>query len=139
MRVLRWFALVVVVASVAVPVRAADDVEQEMRQVESALTRIAQDQQSVYQQFQMVQGMLRGEEAKMQPLQTYTPPVNPPNYDDIMREDESRKARIRQYQDELDRLYSRYRELEEQRTDLTRTLSALAQQRSKDNGRSTVP
>lgn len=134
-RLLRWLSLVVAV--VAVPVWATEDVEQEMRRVESALTGIAQDQQSVYQQFQMVQVLLRGEEAKTQPVQTYTPPAAPPNYDDIKREEDARSARIKKYQDELDRLYSRYRELEEQKRDLKRTLSALAQQRSKD--RDTAP
>ena len=102
------------------------------RRIESALSRISQEQQSVYQQFQMVQEMRRSEQAQMQPLQSYTPPATPPNYDDVKREEETRAERIQQYQYEIDRLYARYRELEEQKKPLLDELSALAQRRSEE-------
>jgi len=73
---------------------------------------------------------LHSEQAKMQPLQSYTPPSTPPNYDDVKREEEDRTQRIKEYQYELDRLYARYRELEDQKKPLLDELSALAQQRS---------
>ncbi|MGZ8211598.1 MAG: hypothetical protein ACXWUH_13915, partial [Burkholderiales bacterium] len=72
---------------------------------------------------------------KMQPLQSYTPPSPPPNYDTVMREQNARAARIKHYQDELDRLYSRYLELETRRAEFVQTLSALAQQRGKETER----
>lgn len=125
-----WLALVL--GMLTVPVWAADDIEQQMRRVESALTRIAQDQQSVYQQFQMVQVLLRSEESGIQPLQSYTPPASPPNYDDVKREESERRARIKQHQGELERLFARYRELEEQKKGLVRALSDLAAQRSRN-------
>jgi hypothetical protein len=68
----------------------------------------------------------------MQPLQSYTPPTTPPNYDDVKREEEARAERVKQHQYELDRLYARYRELEEQKKPLLDELSALAQRRSQE-------
>jgi predicted nucleic acid-binding Zn-ribbon protein len=129
--VLRWTCLIV--GLLVFPAWAAGDIQQEIRRVEAALAMLAQDQQSVYQQFQMVQVLLRSEESRMQALQTYTPPATPPSYDDVRREEGSRTARIRQYQDELDRLYSRYRELEAQRNEMLKALSALVQQRNEDD------
>jgi len=125
---LRWLPLVL--ALLAGPAWSADDAAQEIRRVEAALSRISQEQQSVYQQFQMVQELRRSDERQMQPLQSYTPPPTPPNYDDVKREEEARTQRIKEYQYELDRLYARYRELEEQKKPLLEELSALAQQRS---------
>jgi hypothetical protein len=124
---LRW--LLLALGLLGVPAWAADDLAQQVRQVESALARISQEQQSVYQQFQMVQEMRRSAQAQMQPLQSYTPPPTPPNYDDVKREEEERTQRIKDYQYELDRLYARYRELEEQKKPLLEELSALVQQR----------
>ena len=121
--------LLLVTAMLAVPAWAASSIAQDTREVESALARVTAEQQSVYQQFQMVQVMLRSEEAKTQPLPTYTPPATPPNYEDVIREQNARTTRIKQYQDEQDRLYSRYRDLETQRAQLVQALSALAQQR----------
>ena len=125
---MRWAILIGLV--LGVPALAAEDIDREVRRVESALTRISQEQQSVYQQFQMVQELRRSDQTQMQPLQSYTPPATPPNYDDVKREEEARADRVKQYQYELDRLYARYRELEEQKKPLLDELSALAQRRS---------
>jgi len=124
-----WRWLVVALALLAGSAGAADDVAQEIRRIEAALALISQEQQSVYQQFQMVQEMRRSLQAQMQPLQSYTPPPTPPNYDDVKREEEERARRINDYQYELDRLYARYRELEEQKKPLLEALAELAQQR----------
>ena len=108
----------------------AAEVGQEHRRIEAALALIGQEQQSLYQQFQMVQTLLRSEPVKPVP----PPPVSYAdpgllNYEDVRREETARLARIAEYQRELERLYSRYRELDAQRTELLRTLSELAQQR----------
>jgi hypothetical protein len=126
--------LVLLAALAAPPVEgfADDDDAAQVRRIESALGRIQSEQQSVYQQFQMVQELRRSEQAQAQPLQSYTPPATPPNYDDVKREEEARAARVKQYQYELDRLYARYRELEEQKKPLLDELSALAQRRSNE-------
>jgi chromosome segregation ATPase len=126
----RWFPLVLGLLVSAG--WAANDVDQEMRRVEAALARISQEQQSVYQQFQMVQELRRSAQAQMQPLQSYTPPPTPPNYDDVKREEEERTQQIKQYSDELDRLYARYHELEEQKKPLLDELSALAQRKPQE-------
>ena len=127
---LRWLPLVL--GLLAGPAWAADDIQQQVRRVEAALTRISQEQQSIYQQFQMVQELRRSDERQMQPLQSYTPPPTPPNYDDVKREEDERAQRIKEYQYELDRLYARYRELEEQKKPLLEELSALAQRKTEE-------
>jgi len=127
MGILRWLPLVI--GLLAAPAWAADDIDQEIHRVESILASISQEQQSVYQQFQMVQALRLAEERHMQPL-PITPPETAPNYEDVRRDDNSRATRVRQYQDELERLYSRYRELAEQKKQLLETLSSLVQQRS---------
>ena len=110
------------------PALTAETVQQQARRVEAALARITQEQQALYHQFQMVQDLRRNDERQMLPLPTYAP-ASPPNYDDLRREETARADRVRQYQYELDRLYARYRELEEQKRPLLETLSVLAQQR----------
>ena len=119
---------------VAAAVLAAESpVLQQMRQVDAALARITQEQQSVYQQFQMVQELRRNDERHMLPIPSSAmPPTSPPNYDDVRREQEARAQRFAQHQSELDRLYARYRELEEQKRPLLEALSALAQQRAEE-------
>ena len=127
---IRWIALVL--ALLAAPGWSADSVLQQMRQIEAALGRISQEQQAVYQQFQMVQELRRNEERQLLPMQTYSLGPTPRNYEDVKREEETRALRVRDLQYELDRLYTRYRELEDQKRPLLDTLSALAQQRAQE-------
>jgi hypothetical protein len=102
-----------------------------MRQVEAALTRVTQEQQSIYQQFNMVQELRRNDERQMLPLPLYgVTPGSPPNYDDVKRLEDARAQRVRDLQYEADRLYTRYRELDEQKRPLLEALSSLAQQRA---------
>jgi chromosome segregation ATPase len=102
----------------------------QIKRLETALDRIQAEQQSVYHQFQMVQELRRSDiQQYQQSIQVYTPPATPPNYDDVVREKEQRDARMRQYDDEVERLYDRYRELEEQKRPLLDRLSELAQGR----------
>jgi predicted nucleic acid-binding Zn-ribbon protein len=108
---------------------AADGVQQQVRAVEAALARITQEQQSIYQQFQMAQELRRSDERQMQPLPLYGVPTSP-NYEDIKRDEAARAQRVKDLQAEVDRLYARYRELEEQKKPLLEQLSALAQQRT---------
>jgi hypothetical protein len=124
-------SVLLLLALLGMPAWAADDVDQEIRRVESLLAATVQEQQSVFQQFQMVQALRASEERQVQPVQSYTPPASPPNYDDVRREESTRAARIKQYQEEMDRLYPRYRVLEEQRKQLLELLSTLAPARSR--------
>jgi hypothetical protein len=109
---------------------AQEDVDVQIKRLEITLNRIQAEQQSVYQQFQMVQELRRSElQRAQQSIQVYTPPATPPSYDDVVREKEQRKAQMSRYDDELDRLYARYRELEEQKRPLLDQLSDLARGR----------
>ena len=109
---------------------AQEDVDVQIKRLEITLNRIQAEQQSVYHQFQMVQELRRSElQRAQQSIQVYTPPATPPSYDDVVREKEARETQMRRYGDELDRLYSRYRELEEQKRPLLDQLSDLARGR----------
>ncbi len=95
-------------------------------QLEITLNQLNQAQQSVYQQFQMVQE-LRRNETRIDPpqavLNTSEAPYsmggansNPSlNYDENVRFQRERQERLRQYTRDLNDLYSRYSELEEQK------------------------
>lgn len=109
------------------PVATPDQLDAQMRRVETALNRIAQEQQSVYQRFQMLQEMRRAElQQSAQQGESYTPPATPPNYEDVVRERNAREQRLQQYNDEIDRLYARYRELDVQKQPLLDAMSELA-------------
>jgi hypothetical protein len=126
----RWFPLVF--ALLAAPGWPAESVQQQMRQIEATLGRVTQEQQALYQQFQMVQELRRNEERQLLPIQTYSLGAPPRNYEDVKREEETRGLRVRELQYELDRLYARYRELEDQKRPLLDTLAQLAQQRAEE-------
>jgi hypothetical protein len=117
----------------AVPAAAQTDftsqaeLDSQIKRIEVALNRINMEQQSVYQQFQMIQELQRGAMLRSyQSTQVYTPPPTPPDYDDMVAERRAEDARVEGYAGELDRLYARYRELEEQKRPLLDELSELA-------------
>ena len=106
----------------------------EIRRIEAQLTLLQQVQQSAFQQFQMIQELRRAEiEAQypqvIQNLPDYAMGNAPPNYDDLVRQKAEREYRIKQYTEDLNRLYARYREIEDQKKALLERLSQLAQQR----------
>ena len=106
----------------------------EIRRLESHLSLLQQEQQSVYQQFQMIQELRRAEiEAQypqvIQNSPDYAMGNPPPNYDDVVRQKAEREYRIKEYTGDLNRLYARYREIEGQRKALLERLNQLLQQR----------
>jgi Mg-chelatase subunit ChlI len=125
-----WLLLTIAPASAQTDFPSQAELDAQIRRVRLALDRVQIEQQSVYQQFQMMQEMRRTElQESYQSSQVYTPEPTPPNYDDVVREREAREARGRAYAAEIDRLYARYRELEEQKRPLLEELSELALQR----------
>jgi hypothetical protein len=102
-----------------------------------------QAQQSVYQQFQMVQE-LRRNETQVNPPQAVlnTSPSDAPysmggansnpslSYDENVRLQRERQERIQQYTRDLNDLYSRYSELEEQKRAVLGQLMELAKGRT---------
>ena len=106
----------------------------EYKQLEGQLLSLQHEQQTVYQQFQMTQDMRRTELQMLYPSVVQNSPdynMNnpPPNYDDVAREKADREYRVKQYTDELNRLYARYRDLEAQKKAVQDRLDALAQSR----------
>jgi type II secretory pathway pseudopilin PulG len=111
---------------------AQTDDDAELRRVQAALNVIQQAQQSVYQQVQMVQELRRAELARPDP---FAPQPNvgiappPQDYNELQRQRESRESRIRDLTAELDRLYARYQELEDQKRPLLERLGELSRGR----------
>ncbi|KIO48464.1 hypothetical protein [Nitrosospira sp. NpAV] len=108
-------------------------------ELELALNQVQQEQQAVYQQFQMTQELRRNEIQENYPQAIQTPNSmmqapyamgglkdNPPqSYDDNVRMQRERQERIEQYARDLNRLYSRYAELGEQKKVLLDQLMEL--------------
>ncbi|MEJ8839471.1 hypothetical protein [Ramlibacter sp. AN1133] len=128
---LRWMVLAVAVfAAPAGFGQTAAAIAQQMQRVEGALNRLSQEQVAVYQQFQMVQEMRRNEERlalQRLPIYRQSTLVPPSSIDDIQRDADARTQRMNELQAEGDRLYGRYRELEDQKRPLLDALSTLAQ------------
>jgi hypothetical protein len=106
-----------------------------LAQLEMALNHLSQEQQAVYQQFQMIQELRRNEIQDSQPLtaQGYmsmggVKDAPPASYDDNIRLQRERTERIQQYTRDLNQLYARYAELGNQKRALLDQLTELAQQ-----------
>ena len=107
-------------------------VDPRVTQLEMALNHVSQEQQSVYQQFQMLQELRRNE---MQDTNTLViqdmggvkdmPPIS---YDESIRLQRERKERFQQQSRDLDRLYARYAELGEQKKVILEQLRELAKE-----------
>lgn len=100
--------------------------------LESALNGVRQEQQSVYQNYQMAKELRLKEVQESNPASAQHPygtGINtpPPNYEDILRAQLQREQRIQQYTDDLRRLSLRYLELEDQRKALVDQIKELAQ------------
>lgn len=118
----------------------------DLGKLEAALNEVLQEQQSVYQDYQMtkemrLQEVQEGSQALLQQpygliVDTYGRPLNirgmtsdtpPPNYDDVVRTQLAREQRIQQQTDELKKLSLRYLELEQQRKALRAQIRKLKQ------------
>jgi hypothetical protein len=107
-------------------------VDPRIAQLEMALSHISQEQQSVYQQFQMLQEMRQSEVQDINPLVMQDmggvkdmPPIT---YDESVRVQRERKDRFQQHARELDLLYARYSELGEQKKAILEQLRELARE-----------
>ena len=129
---MRWLILALALL-LSGPAPADPATEAEIRRIESQLNLLQQEQQSVYQQFQMIQELRRAElEAQYPQIIQNSPQYemgSPPNYDDVVRQKNEREYRIKQYTGDLNRMYARYRELEDQKRAILDRLNALVQQR----------
>jgi hypothetical protein len=108
------------------------EVDAEIRQLQAQINAVQQEQQSVYQQFQMADTLRRDELQSANPAVIENSPVYssdnpPPNYDDMVRAKQAREERIRQYTSEVNTLFARYQELEQQKQQLMARQRALVQ------------
>jgi hypothetical protein len=107
-------------------------VDPRITQLEMALNHVSQEQQSVYQQFQMLQELRRNEVQDSTPLLLQgmggvkdMPPIS---YDESIGLQRERKERFNHQARELDRLYARYSELGEQKKAILDQLRELAKE-----------
>jgi len=126
------FLLIMFALSVSNGLAQQPEVDSEVRQLQAQLSAIQQEQQSVYQQFQMVNTLRRDELQAANPTVIENSPVYsmdnpPPNYDDMVRAKQARDERIRQYTSEVNTLYARYQELEQQKQQLLDRMRSLTQ------------
>jgi chromosome segregation ATPase len=107
---------------------AETEAQDELNRLEAELSGVRQEQQSVYQNYQMTKELRLTEVQESSP--SYGESINtpPPNYDDVMREQLEREQRIQQYSDELKSLSERYLDLEEERKALLEQIRELKQQ-----------
>jgi hypothetical protein len=117
---------------------AETNAQDKLNQLEAELTDVRQEQQSIYQNFQLTKDL------RLMEVQEGIPPTSgypygkdiygtdintpPPNYDDVVRAQMEREQRIQHYTDELKGLSARYLELEEQRKELLEQIRELKQQ-----------
>jgi predicted nucleic acid-binding Zn-ribbon protein len=129
---MKWLWFCTLLLSSAVLADAADDAK--ARNIQAELQHIQTEQQSLYQQFQMLQGLRRTELQSEYPTVIENSPVYgtdnaPPDYDALVRQKQERQQRIKQYGDELNTLYGRYQELENQKKPLVDVLNQMNQPR----------
>jgi hypothetical protein len=106
-------------------------VDPRITQLEMALSHVSQEQQSVYQQFQMLQELRRNEIQDSNPLVQGMGGVKdmpPISYDESIAQQRERKERFNQHTRDLDRLYARYAELGEQKKVILDQLRELAKE-----------
>ncbi|HXU93768.1 MAG TPA: hypothetical protein VFP33_08945 [Gallionella sp.] len=112
--------------------------QDKLKRLETELSDVRQEQQSLYQNFQMTQ------ELRRMAVQEGSPPTSqypygksiygtdintpPPNYDDVVRAQMEREQNIQRYTDELKDLSARYLELEDRRNALIESIKRLKQQ-----------
>ena len=107
------------------------DTEKQMRQLEKALARIQQESQSTQQQFMMIQELRRNDMAE--PPMNVPLPSTPgqsipvPNYNNLMQQKQERDQRIEKYTTDLNRLYARFTELENEKQVILEQIRSLEQ------------
>lgn len=97
-------------------------------QLEKALIRVQQEAQAVHQQFLMIQELRRHEisgpeVADLPGAAAQTTPI--PKYEEMLRRQQNKKERIEKYTVELDRLYSKFSGLNEERQALIEQIELL--------------
>jgi hypothetical protein len=128
MRVITFVFLMLL--SGAAPAQSAAQADTPLRRAEAALLAVREEQNAVYQQFQMIQTLqqseLQGSSASSSSV--YVAPGQIANYDDMARARQEQQDRLRNYSYELQQLYARYRDLGTEAAQLLDQVRALSQQ-----------
>lgn len=116
-------------------VAASAEKEIEIRQLEKTMARVLQESQSTYQQFLMTQELRRNE---MLDAPMLTPPnlagksIPIPSHEEMNRLRQEKSERIEKYTTDLDRLYTRYKALENEREMLFEQIKRLEQKSAEE-------
>ncbi len=107
----------------------------EASELKAELSSVQHEQQSVYQNYQMVKELRRNEVQEGSPPMAQHPygmsiDTPPPDYDDVLRAQLEREDRIRQYTSDLGPLTERSLDLEAQRKWLLKQIQELEQSSS---------
>ena len=106
------------------------DASASLSQLKAELRSVQQEQQSAYQNYQMTKELRRIEVQEGSPPMAQHPygidlNTPPPNYEDVLRQQQEREERIRQYTSELGELSADFMELEKKKKLLTKQIQEL--------------
>lgn len=113
-------ALTVIVLGSSAVQAANDDV----KALQETLALINQEQQAVFQQFQMIQQLRR---ANVEPVLPYVGGGPPGNYDEMVAARSAQAQREEGYTRELQELYWRYRDLDQEKRPIVEGLRRFRQ------------
>jgi len=120
--------------STAVPAQSpAAEADTPLKRAQATLLAVREEQQAVYQQFQMIQALrqLEMQNATSASSPVYVPEGQIPNYDDVARARKEQQDRLKGYAYELQQLYARHRDLGAEAAQLRDQVRILSQQRPK--------
>ena len=108
-----WITTTLLAVSIALPgAGRAQGTDEAVRALQQSLSLINQEQQAIFQQFEMIQQLRRAN------AEAATPPIGggpPGNYDDMAATKRTQAEREEAYVRELQDLYQRHRDLEQQK------------------------
>ena len=107
------------------------DTAKQSRQMEKAIARMQQESQYIQEQFMMIQE-LRSNDIAEPPMNIPLPStpgqsIPVPNYNNLMQQKQERDQRIEKYTADLNRLYARFTELENEKQDILEQIKSLEQ------------
>lgn len=114
---------------VSMSVFASSDEERQIHELEAAMLHLQQEQQTIFQQFQMLQELRR--HAVMEGGDAFITQSSPvtdggfPKYEDMAKRQKERLDRMKRYTTELDELYVRYQEIESEKRLLIDQLNGI--------------
>lgn len=110
---------------------AATDKDAELQRLYRALDMLKQEQQAIYQQFQMVQELGRGNAMSIYGIQTnpMQPPGETQNYADVIEVQRRIIRRVDDLNRQADQLYTKYNEIEEKKKPLQQRILELSTSR----------